>query len=61
MNKKVRSLSVRFSEEDLRAINSISKKLGMWASTWVRQVVSDELVRLGKKKDIKNYMREYGR
>ena len=61
MSKKVRSLSVRFSEEDLRAINSASKKLGMWASTWVRKVVSDELVRLGKKKEVKNYTREYGR
>lgn len=61
MNKKVRSLSVRFSEEDLRIVNSVSKKLGMWASTWVRQIISEELIRLGKKKDIKNYTREYSR
>lgn len=61
MKKKVMSLTVRFSEEDLRMVNSASKKLGMWASTWVRQVVSDELVRIGKKKDTKPYTREYGR
>jgi hypothetical protein len=61
MSKKVRSLTVRFSEEDLRLVNSTSKKLGLWASTWVRQVVSDELVRLGRKKEVKTYTREYGR
>lgn len=61
MSKKVRSLTVRFSEEDLRLVNSASKKLGLWASTWVRQVVSDELVRLGRKKEVKSYTREYGR
>lgn len=61
MGKKVRTLSVRFSEEDLRTINSVSKKMGIWASTWVRQIVSEELVRIGKKKDVKNYTREYSR
>lgn len=61
MKKKVRSLTVRFSEEDLKMVNSVSKKMGMWASTWVRQVVSDELVRIGKKKDTKSYTREYAR
>ena len=61
MNKKVRSLTVRFSEEDLRLVNSASKKVGLWASTWVRQVVSDELIRLGRKKESRNYMREYVR
>jgi hypothetical protein len=61
MSKKVRALTVRFSEEDLRMINGVSKKYGMWASTWIRQVISEELVRLGKKKEVKNYTREYGR
>ena len=61
MGKKVRCLTVRFSEEDLRLVNSVSKKEDIWASTWVRQVVSNELIRLGRKKDSKPYTREYSR
>ncbi len=52
---------VRFSEEDLRIINSVAKKSNMWAATWVREAVLEKLVRLGKKKDVVSNIREYGR
>ena len=61
MNKKVETLAIRFTVEDMESIDKISKKEGMWASSWVRQVVIERLIKLGHKKKGKNHIMEYGR
>jgi predicted DNA binding CopG/RHH family protein len=61
MKKKIRGLTVRFSEEDLATINQVAKKNHTWSSTWIRQIVIRELVKLGRRKDNIDYTREFGR
>jgi predicted DNA binding CopG/RHH family protein len=62
VNNKAKSLAVRFSAHDWSIINQIAKKNGTWASTWIREVVINELVRLGKRKEeAKSGIREKGR
>lgn len=49
MKKNVGALCVRFMAEDLKSIEKVSKKSGIWASTWVRKIVLDELHKKGKR------------
>lgn len=59
MKKKVGALCVRFIEEDLKTINRVSKKIGIWSSTWVRKVVLDKLESMEQKtSEIKLEIRE---
>lgn len=49
MNKSER-LGVRFSAEDMKLIDKVSKRSGMWPATWVREIVILELIRQGERK-----------
>lgn len=49
MKKKVGALCVRFMEEDLKTINKISKKFGIWSSTWVRKTALEKLESMEQK------------
>lgn len=61
MSKKTDAITVRFTAEDMESICKISKKEGMWASSWIRSVVIERLVKIGKKKKSNNSIAEYGR
>jgi hypothetical protein len=61
MEKKTEVLCVRFTAEDAEAIHKISKKEGVWASAWIRGVVVEHLIKLGKKKKGGVKISEYGR
>ena len=62
MNKKVKAFTLRFSEKDWEIITKLVKSNGTWASAWIREIVINELIRLGKRKeDVKSGIREKGR
>lgn len=43
-------LGVRFSVEDMKLIDRVSKRVGMWPATWVREIVILELIRQGERR-----------
>jgi len=49
MKKNVGALCVRFMAEDMKTIDKVSKKSGIWSSTWVRKVVLEKLESDGSK------------
>jgi len=61
MGKKTEIVAVRFTAEDAEAVHKLSKKEGVWASAWIRGVVIERLIKLGKKKKGTNQISEYGR
>lgn len=56
--KKTKLMVIRFTEEDLKNINKIANKNGIWGGTWVRTVILQELVRLGKRKNFDSHIRK---
>lgn len=50
MVNKSERLGVRFSVEDMKLIDKVSKRAGMWPATWVREIVILELIRQGERK-----------
>ena len=58
MSMKTGRLSVRFTPEDMKTIDNISMKAGMWSSTWIRHVIIDELIKKGYKKKSTTLIKE---
>jgi len=58
---KVCSLAIRFTAEDRNIIEKVSLDEGKGASTWIREIVSSHLIKMGKKKKSQGIIRDYRR
>lgn len=61
MKKKTETICVRFTQEDMKSIDKLAKKMGMWPGSWIRCVVLEHLQKTGNKKKTPTHIREYVR